>query len=166
MKEDIIRRLLSFLILVLVQALVCNHVHVLGYATPLPYVYFSLTFSRNYPRWAILLWCFVLGLTVDVFSNTPGLASGALTLIGLLQPYVLSIFMTREHAENFRPRLATMGFVKYCLFAMLLVFLFCLTLFSLEAFSFFNWQHWLFSILGSSIITFVIVLAIENVRGS
>lgn len=166
MKEDIIRRSLSFLFLVLVQALVCNYVHVLGYATPLPYVYFALTFSRDYPRWAILLWCFTLGITVDVFTNTPGMASGALTLIGLLQPYVLSIFMTREHAENFRPRLATMGILKYSLYAMMLVLVFCLALFSLEAFSFFNWQHWLFSIIGSSLLTFIIILAIENVRSN
>lgn len=166
MKEDIMRRLLSFLLLALVQAMVCNHVHVLGYATPLPYVYFALTFSRDYPRWAILLWCFVLGLTIDVFSNTPGMASGALTFAGLMQPYVLSLFMTREHAENFRPRLSTMGLAKYAMFAFMLIMLFCVVLFTLEAFSFFNWQHWLLSIVGSCIITFVIVLAVENVRSS
>ena len=51
--------------LVLAQALVFNYIHLFGYATVLLYVYFVVMFPRNYPRWAILLWSFFLGLSAD-----------------------------------------------------------------------------------------------------
>ena len=89
MAIDALRRLISFIVLCLAQALVFNHIHLLGHATILLYVYFIVMFPRNYPHWSILLWSFALGLCVDIFSNTPGLAAASLTFTGFLQPYLL-----------------------------------------------------------------------------
>ena len=44
------------LALVAAQLLVFNHIHLFGYATPLPFVYFLLRFPLNTERWSILLW--------------------------------------------------------------------------------------------------------------
>ena len=77
-------RLLQMLGLVALQVLVMNHVHLLGYATPLIYVAFLLYFPLNTSRVEILLWSFALGLTIDIFSNTPGIASSAMTLTGMV----------------------------------------------------------------------------------
>ena len=55
-----------FIVLLLAQVLVLNHIHLFGYAVPLLYIYFVISFRRNYPRWAILVWSFLLGLGVDV----------------------------------------------------------------------------------------------------
>ena len=71
---DELRRLALFVVLSLAQVLVFNHIHLFGYATLLLLVYFVVTFPRNYPRWAMLLWSFFLGLFADLFSNTPGMA--------------------------------------------------------------------------------------------
>ena len=92
MAIDTLRRALVFVVLCLVQALVFNHIHLFGYATILLYVYFVVMLPRNYPRWAALLWSFALGLSVDMFTNTPGMAAAALTLTGFLQPYLLQLF--------------------------------------------------------------------------
>ncbi len=89
MATDILRRIILFIVLCLVQGLVLNHINLLGCATPLLYVYMALTFPRGYPRWAELLWCFFLGLSVDTFTNTPGVAAASMTLVGVLQPYIL-----------------------------------------------------------------------------
>ena len=56
MAIDTLRRALHFVALCLAQALVFNHVHVMGYATVLLYVYFVVIIPRGYPRWATLLW--------------------------------------------------------------------------------------------------------------
>ena len=73
MNLDWVKTLSFFIVLLLVQVLVFNHIHLFGYATPLLYVYFVLSARRGFPKWALLLWAFLLGLSVDVFSNTPGL---------------------------------------------------------------------------------------------
>ena len=164
MKQDLVRRLVGFVIIVLVQSLVCNNIHLFGYATPLLYTYFVYTFSRNQPRWAILLWCFVLGMTIDTFSNTPGLTASTLTFAGMLQPYVLEIFMSRDHAENFEPTFETMGWIKYPTYLLMQLLPFCLLFFAIESFSFFDWQHWIICSASSFALTFVLILAIDNVK--
>ena len=127
MATDILKKTILLIVFCLVQVLVCNQIHLFGYATPLIYVYFVILFQRNYPKWAILLWSFSLGLLIDVFSNIPGVAAGAMTFL-------------------------------------ICVVIYCLTFFSLEAFSFFNWQQWLSNIGASAALTFLIILIIENVR--
>ena len=81
MATDIFKKTILLILFSLVQVLVCNQIHLFGFATPLVYVYFVILFQRNYPKWAILLWSFSLGLLIDVFSNIPGVAAGAMTLL-------------------------------------------------------------------------------------
>ena len=64
MNLNTVRNFIFFVILLVVQALVLNNIHLFGYATPLLYVYFPLTLRRGTPRWAALLWCFAMGLAV------------------------------------------------------------------------------------------------------
>ena len=96
----IINRLIMFVTLLLVQVLVLNHVWLFNVATPLLYVFFVITFPRNSAKGEVLAWSFCLGLMVDLFSNTPGMASGTMTLVALLQPYLLELFVPRDSAEN------------------------------------------------------------------
>lgn len=164
MAIDALRRLISFIVLCLAQALVFNHIHLLGHATILLYVYFIVMFPRNYPHWSILLWSFALGLCVDIFSNTPGLAAASLTFTGFLQPYLLEKFVPREAAENIRSSMVTLGFTKFLILATALVFIHCLLFFTLETFSFFNWMQWVLNIAGTTILTVVVLMALESVR--
>ena len=164
MAVDVLRRMLVFVALCLAQALVFNHIHLLGYATPLLYVYFVVMFPRNYPKWAILLWSFCLGLAVDLFSNTPGQAAAALTLTGFLQPYLLELFLPREATENQESSRLSLGLGKFFSLASILVFVHCLVFFSLEAFTFFNWLQWLLNVVGGTVLTLVLLMTLESVR--
>lgn len=164
MSIQIIKQLGWFLLLAAVQVLVLNHIHLFGIAIPLLYIYFPVTFHCNTPRWAALLWSFVLGLTIDVFSNTPGLAAGSLTLIGLLQPYWLELFVPRDSVEDMEVSAATLGWSKFIVYSVALTALFCLVFFALEAFNFFNWVYWLECAGASTLLTMILVIAIESVR--
>ena len=164
MAIDTLRRALVFAVLCLAQVLVFNHVHLLGYATVLLYVYFVIMLPRNYPRWASLLWSFLLGLTNDMFTNTPGMAAGALTLTGFLQPYLLELFVPREAPENMKSAASVIGFTKFLTLSFFLVLTHCVLFFSIESFSFFNWQQWLFSIVGTTALTLLLVMALETLR--
>lgn len=152
------------IILVLSQALVFSRIHVFGVATPFVYVYYALFFQRNASRWMQLLSCFLVGLIVDVFCNTPGLSAASLTFVGFVQPYLLEAFLSQEDSANYSPCIKQMGFVRYFFYALILTLLFCIALFSLEAFSFGHWLEWLACVGSSVVLTLVLVLIIDAIR--
>ncbi len=161
---DFFKRLGWFVVLCMAQVLILNHIHLFNVAIPLLYVYFTITFQRGTPKWMTLLWSFALGLAIDVFSNTPGLASGSLTLIAVIQPYLLELFVPRDSAENLEVSISTLGISKFITFSVALLVVYCLVFFALEAFSFYNWQYWLECAGASALLTFVLIMAIESVR--
>lgn len=164
MKYSLIKDLLLFVILCTVQILVLSHIRLFGFATPLFYVYFILLFRRNYPRWGILLWSFAIGIVIDSFANTPGVAAASMTAVGMMQPMVLELFMQRESAENLKPSIRSMGFAYYLLYSLILILTYCILFFTLETFTFFNWLQWLESIGGCFFFTLILVLVLESVK--
>lgn len=164
MNIDFLKRLLLFFGLMLVQALVLNHVHLFGVATPLLYVYFAISFRRGTPKWAMLVWSFLLGLSIDVFSNTPGLAAASMTLVAAVQPYLLELFIQHGDDDEVLPSISEFGLGKFSLFALILTFVYCLVFFTLESFTFFNWLQWLLSIFTSLLLTLLLVLVVDNLR--
>jgi rod shape-determining protein MreD len=164
MAIDTLKRAALFLTLCLTQVLVLNYIHLFDVATPLLYVYFVIILPRGYPRWASLLWSFALGLSIDVFANTPGVASASMTLIALLQPYLLELFVPRDAVEDLPASAAELGKGKFTMLTVIIVVVYCLSFFTLEAFNFFNWQNWLLCVGGSALLTIVLVLTLENLR--
>jgi len=161
---DFFIRLGWFVALCVIQVLFLNHIHLFGVAIPLLYVYFPITFHRGIAKWEALLWSFVLGLAIDVASNTPGLASASLTLVGMLQTYILELFVPRDAPEKMEVSITTLGLAKFVVLSLILIVLFCLVFFALEAFNFFDWLYWLECVGASAILTLVMILAIESVR--
>jgi rod shape-determining protein MreD len=164
MTIDFVRRSLVFAALILAQALVLSRIQLFHCATPLLFVYFVIMMPRNYPRWASLLWSFAMGLTVDMFNNTPGVAAASLTLTGFLQPYLLELFLPREPEENIKAAAHTLGFWRFAGLAGVLTTIFCLLFFLLESFSFFNVLYWLRCAGGSALLTLILIMALESLR--
>ena len=164
MKIEVIRHFFTFIILCIVQVLVLNHIELFGCATPFLYVYFIMLFRRGFPRWAVLLWSFFLGIFIDMFSNTPGVAASSATFIGLLQPYLLNLFAPRDSSDDMMPTMKSLGVARYVYYTFICVFMFNLLFFTVEMFSFFNWLQWALNICGSTVLTVVLILVIENVR--
>ena len=96
MKIGLLKGIIAFAVLLLVQVLVFNHIHLFNCATPLLYVYMPMLFSRNNSRWVVLLLSFFMGMAIDVFQNTPGVAMATMTFIGLIQPLILGVFMQQD----------------------------------------------------------------------
>ncbi len=165
MTSDIFKRIILFFVFILAQVLVLGRIHLFGYATPLLYVYFVLMFPRNYPKWALLLWSFSMGLMIDVFTNTPGLASASLTLIAAVQPYYFELFVPRDSVDDLQPSLASLGMVRYSYYLIPLVLLYCLVFCSLEMFNFFSLTSWALSVLGCTLITLLLIYTFELAKG-
>ena len=177
-------RSLWFIVLVIAQALVFNHIHLWGYATPMPYVFVLLILrhgTRRHagrgahcvdakprheahhhiqpPRGA------VAGLCIDAVSTTPGVAAGALTLTGLCTPGVLQFFAPDDKLEeDFLPGARTMTWSGFLKFAAALSFVTVAGFHLLESFTFFRVVALLLNIGGSFVLTLAFVATFERVR--
>lgn len=164
MAVDTLRRFAVFILMVLVQGLVFGRIHLYGVATPLFYVYFVIILPRNYPRWAALLWCFVTGLCVDMFSNTPGVAAASMTAMAMAQPHLLELFVPRDSPEGLKSAASTLGMGKFATYAFFMVLAYCLLHFLLESFSFFDPLQWLLCVGSSTLLTYALIITIESIR--
>jgi membrane-bound ClpP family serine protease len=165
MISTIFKTLGWFLLTLALQALVFDHVHILGHATPFVAVYFVLLFPGNSSRSAMLLWSFALGVIADTFTDTPGVAAIALTTTAMIQPWLLNVNSTIETDDEIPlPSARKMGWGSYIRYISLGT-VFCEAIFHLcETFSFFNWMELLVNAGSSSLITILIIAAIESVR--
>jgi rod shape-determining protein MreD len=164
MKIEQLKILFSAALLLTMQVLVFNHIHLFGCAIPLLYIYVVLGFPRNFPRWSSLIWAFVIGLIADTSINTQGVAAASMTLMAFIQPYILEIFMNRDSDDDFKPTMSNMGFLDYAIYSLIIVLVYCTLFFTLETFSFFDWQQWLMLIGGSTAITLAFIWVIEKVK--
>ena len=161
MSIDSLKRAVLFVAFVLAQALVLGRIHLFHCATPLLNVYFITLFPRNYPKWGVLTWAFVMGLTIDIFSNTPGLAAASLTAVAAIQPYFFALFVPRDAVETMEPSLLNLGPTKYIYYIVTLVTIYCLLFFTLEMFNFDNLLEWLMSVVGSILVTLTLIFTFE-----
>jgi rod shape-determining protein MreD len=106
-----------------------------------------------------------LGLTIDVFSNTPGLAAASLTAIAAIQPYFYELFVSRDAAESLEPSLINLGPTKYSYYIVVLVAVYCLLFFTLEMFNFENLMEWGMNVVGSTLVTLALIFTFEIAKG-
>ena len=166
MKIGLLKGIIAFAVLLFVQVLVFNHIHLFNCATPLLYVYMPMLFSRNNSRWVVLLLSFFMGMAIDVFQNTPGVAMATMTFIGLIQPLILGVFMQQDSEADIVPSMRTLGVAKFSYYSFIITFLYCLVFFTLETFTFFNWLQWLETVGASTLLTYILILVLENLRRS
>ena len=154
-------RLYRLFILLLFQVLVFNHIHLLGYITPLVMGYMVVRMHRGTSRIAILVWGFVTGFLFDIFSNTAGMAAASCTLIAMIQPVLLEMQVPRDSAENLIPSFSTLGFWNYAFFVFLLMAALHSCFYLLDAFTLADLTLTLTSILGGSVLSTFIIVCIE-----
>ena len=159
-----LKRLISMLLLVAFQVLVLNHLQLSGYGTPLIFVLLLVHMPLGSLKVGVLLWGFVTGMLVDIFSNTPGVASGAMTFTALIQPSILKFMTPRDAAEDIIPSMQTMGKWNYVRYMTILFFVHHLLFFFLECFSLYHVSDaalLMAASLGSSIL---LALLLESFR--
>ena len=164
MNMYLLSQFLWFVVMLVVQALLLNNIHLFGCSTPLLYVYVILMARRDFPRWGLLLFGFLLGLGVDMFSNTPGVGACSMTLLAFVQPMLMKLFLPRDSADDFQPGIPSLGLMKFVYFCFISIFLYSLVFFTLEMFNFFNWTLWALSVGGSTLLTLLLVIVIDNFR--
>ncbi len=159
MNKDIILHIIRFVILVLVQVLILNHVNFLGFLNPYIYIIFILLAPININRGLFLALSFLLGLCIDMFGDSGGIHAAACTIIAFFRPVALRSAFGLSY-EFQTVKLSNVRFGERLAYVVLLVLTHHIVLFSLEIF---NFSHILLIIkkaLFTSIFTIVITMLV------
>jgi rod shape-determining protein MreD len=124
-------------VLVLLQVWVLNNIQAYDFLNPYIYILFILLLPFETPGWLVLIMSFILGLTIDMFSDTLGMHASASVFMGFLRPFILQSIAPRDGYETGTyPRIFYMGFIWFLKYSLILIFAHHLFLFTVEAFNF------------------------------
>ena len=151
-----------FVFLILFQVLILNNIQFSGYINPYFYIYFILLLPFETPRWLLLLSAFLLGISLDAFTNTFGLNASACVLMAFVRPFVISAISTgTEFMVGHSPSLKNQGLKWFAYYSIILVMVHHFALFYLEIFRFTEFFQTLLRVLLSSVFTLLIVFIAE-----
>ena len=87
-----------------------------------------------------------------------------MTIAGLAQCYLMNLIAPRDSTADLAASIKALGFSKFATLSALITALYCVLFFALEAFNFFDILMWLARSFVSTVLTMVLILAIESVR--
>lgn len=163
MNINLLREIGVALIFVLLQVLVFNQIHLFGVAVPLVFIYVIFRMPLSLSTAWLLTASFLLGLVIDIFSNTPGMNALACTIFAFLRRPVLSLYL--PHGSDYVaevPSIRGFGMWLYVRYSLTLSLLYCVLLFSIESLSLFDFPYLLMRIVSSTLLTFVLILCIDS----
>ena len=140
-----------FVWVVLCQIFILNNVQYNGYLNPYYYIIFIISIQQS--RVSSLLLSFILGLTIDFFSESHGIHTFACVLISYIKPFLFN--SANQTSEDF-------NIMKFDLFfsrTILIVLIHHLTLFLLEDFELHNILSIIFKTLTSACFTMILLIA-------
>ena len=159
MAKEISKYFFMWVILVLLQVLLLNHIQLWGFVNPYLYVLFLLLLPFEIPGYLLLVLGFLLGLSIDIFTNTPGLHTSATTFMAFLRPSVIRLISSRDIQDiKSKPRIKSAGFGWFFRYTVILVLAHHLFLFVVESFSLNGFIFTIFRSLASAVFTIVLII--------
>lgn len=154
---------MMFLVVVFLQV-VCNRICLFNIAVPFVFIYFILRLPLSLSvNWVMTL-SFLIGLVVDIFSNTYGMYAMSSTIIGGLRKPIFTLFYPREDEMSIPiPSISTLGVSTYLKYMFTLVLIFCVVIYVIQLFTFYNFGLTLMRIIGSSLLTAVILFGFDSI---
>ena len=118
---------------VLIQILILNNVQFINYINPLVYLILIITLPQETEKWFIILYAFLIGVLLDIFEGNIGLNSSSLVFIAFISTYLHKIVIPKNSIDiKDKLTLQTLGLKTFSVYAMSIIFIHHLFLFSLE----------------------------------
>lgn len=157
-----IKILLLAVVLVLLQVLIIDQIEISRFIHPQIYFLVILGLPVNMRHWHSYLFAFLLGLSVDAFTNTPGLNAFVCTMLTFLRYVYLQNFFDKEWlASNVRLLLSNTETLSYLLYAAIFSVVFHLFYFLIESLSFAHFSETLLKTLYSSSMAVLLILLLQ-----
>lgn len=154
-----IRQIIQFSFLFIIQILVLNNLEISTYINPYIYMLIILSLPLRTPRPALLIYAFGLGLLMDLFSNTMGMHAASLLVLAYMRPFVFQSLSTRSNInmeELFGVR--SIGFSSFFYYTFILVFAHHFIYFLLEIFSLKYFFQTMFKVLLSTVFSSILIM--------
>lgn len=149
--------LVRFLALILLQVLVLNHINLFGYLNPMVYVVWVVLFPVRKNKSLFLILSFLLGLSIDFFSDSGGINAAATLFIAFIRLPILKIVLKKTDFDYLLFNLRAISFSKAFLFISILTVIHHFIVFSLEYFSLNSFT----TIISNTILTSVFTIIIS-----
>ena len=148
--------LLLFIFLLFFQVFVLNNINFLGYVNPYLYIVFVFFYPLRENRFQFLFTSFLLGLSVDLFSDSGGIHAFSILCIAYVRLFFVKVYFKKLTTEYPFFKLRSESFGKIFNYVVTLTIIHHLILFSFANFSFNNIAHVLLNTLFSSIFTLLL----------
>ncbi|MDR0660133.1 MAG: rod shape-determining protein MreD [Prevotellaceae bacterium] len=164
MNISVIKYILLFILLILLQEFVFDNIQVGTLLTPYVYILFILILPFSYAPSVVVILSFLLGLSVDFFTtDILGLHAFACTVIGYFRGFVFKALKPKDDTEQkiATTTIYTMGWRPFLLYVTILVLMHHSCLFILETFKLYNPLYLLIHILLNSLVSITFIILIE-----
>lgn len=162
MINPIVKQILNFLLLLLLQVLVFNHVCLFGFLNPNLYVLALFLIPFTLPKSAQYAIAFVIGFVVDMFNMTFGVHTSASMVLVLLRPYLMNLLNVNKKKVELDIPLPGRKDLKWLLsYTVLLVLIHQVMVTMLEVFSFHRFGLTLLAIILNTAFTSLLVICCE-----
>jgi len=155
------KHILLLPIFVLVQVLILNNILFSTYINPFIVLSLIIVLPQNTEKWFLIIYAFLIGLSLDLFEGSLGLHSSAMVLIAFLKPQIEKISIAKNSVdEKDDLNLQILGLKTFSVYSFLFIFTHHTFLFLLEHFSL-SFGMLFVKIILNSIITYVLISIIQ-----
>ena len=158
LNNEIFLNTIRFILLVLTQVLLLNHIDFLGFINPYIYILFIIIFPFTGNKSLLIFLSFLLGLSIDFFEDSGGIHAAASVFIAFIRPVILKYSFGISYEYN-TIKISNTDFIKQLIYVSSMVLFHHIILFSLEIFNVDHVILFIKSTLFSSIFSIIIILS-------
>ena len=142
-----------FFFLLFLQVFILNNILFFGYINPYLYIAFVFLYPLKENRIPFLFYSFLLGLFVDLFSDSGGIQAFSILTIAYIRLFFIKLYFRKLTTDYPFFNLKSESFGKVFNYTVTLTLIHHLIYFSFANFSFQNFSNVLLNVLYSSIFT-------------
>jgi rod shape-determining protein MreD len=161
MIKHVVKILIYFVFYIALQVLVLNNIHLFRIMTPFLYLYIIIKIPVSITRSQVIAISFMVGLVIDIFSNTQGMHMAACSLAGMVRNPLMYTFSGKELTEEDTPSYQTLGVTSFMKYVISLVALHHVILFLVESISLFDPVFLIFRIFACVCLTVLLIFITE-----
>lgn len=122
-RNSVIKQIGAMVLFVLFQVLIFNNINFWGYINPYVYILFILFLPVHTNRFVLLLYAFIMGLTIDFFESTGGINAMVTVFIAFIRTPLLRLLDNGSHIDFDEVRLSDFSFFQWVIYLVVLLFL-------------------------------------------
>lgn len=164
MNSSLFFNLFRFIILLSLQVIVFNNINLFGFISPFPYILFIILYPVNGNKSGLLVTSFLLGIILDMFSNSGGIHTTACLFLAYFRPSIFKFAFGVSYEYQTIKLNDTLTPERFS-FLLVAVVLHHLVLFIFEAFQFsLLWDILIRTLLSSSITLVICIIIIYLIK--